>query len=127
MTFTPGIRIKELRTLAQMSQEELGRRIGVQRAAVQKYEKGTVQNVSISTIEKIANVFNVSPTYLVGWENVEANPLSAEVRIIQGVNKFYGADAVDLLETYSTINSIGKRRIQQYTNDMSRIYTDVKE
>lgn len=35
----PGTRIKELRTIADMSQEELGRRVGVQRAAIQKYEK----------------------------------------------------------------------------------------
>ena len=38
----PGSRIRELRIITDMSQEELGRRVGVQRAAIQKYEKGTV-------------------------------------------------------------------------------------
>ena len=37
-----------------MSQEELGRRVGVQRAAINKYEKGTVSNIPLSTIEQIA-------------------------------------------------------------------------
>ena len=46
----PGIRIKELRTIADMYQEELGRRVGVQRAAIQKYEKGTVENIPLRTI-----------------------------------------------------------------------------
>ena len=39
MSATPGERIKELRVLEGMSQEELGRRVGVQRAAINKYEK----------------------------------------------------------------------------------------
>lgn len=34
-----GIRIKKLRALARLSQEELGGRVGVQRAAINKYEK----------------------------------------------------------------------------------------
>ena len=40
-----GIRIKKLRTLAGLSQEELGRRVGIQRAAINKYEKGSVTNI----------------------------------------------------------------------------------
>ena len=38
-----GTRIKELRKLSEMSQEELGRRVGVQREAINKYEKGSVE------------------------------------------------------------------------------------
>ena len=48
MTPSPGERIKELRLLAEMSQEELGSRVGVQRAAINKYEKGTVENIPVS-------------------------------------------------------------------------------
>ena len=124
MTVSPGTRIKELRVLSDMSQEELGRRVGVQRAAIQKYEKGTVENIPIKTIEKIATVFDVSPTYIVGWNGDESNPLAAEVKIIQGVKKFYGSDSVDLLEIYSTVSPCGKKRIYQYAHDMARIYQD---
>ena len=53
MANTPGERIKYLRTINNMSQEELGKRVGVQRAAINKYEKGTVENIPIATIEKI--------------------------------------------------------------------------
>ena len=67
MTKCLGPRIKELRLMADLSQEELGSRVGVQRAAIQKYEKGTVENIPLKTIEKIAKVFDVSPSYIVGW------------------------------------------------------------
>ena len=61
MGIPPGERIKELRVLEGMSQEELGRRVGVQRAAINKYERGSVTNIPLQTIEKMAYVFNVSP------------------------------------------------------------------
>lgn len=122
MTICPGTRIKELRLLAEMSQEELGRRVGVQRAAINKYEKGTVENIPIHTIEKIAQVFDVSPTYIVGWSGGEGNPLAVEVKVIQGVKRFYGKDSVDVLEDYTNLTDVGKQRVRQYLADMSRIY-----
>ena len=122
MTDSPGARIKYLRQLTNMSQEELGRRVGLQRAAINKYEKGSVTNIPIATIEKIAQVFDVSPTFIVGWDNAHSNPLSAEVKVIQGVKQFYGKDAVEILEIYSTINNIGRKRILQYCHDMSTVY-----
>lgn len=122
MKISPGTRIKELRTLAGMSQEELGRRVGVQRAAINKYEVGTVQNIPLKTIEQIAMIFDVSPTYIVGWNGDESNPLSAEVKIIQGVQRFFGKDALELLESYVHLNATGKKRVQQYLNDMNLLY-----
>lgn len=122
MTVSPGDRIKYLRSLTDMSQEELGRRVGVQRAAINKYEKGTVENIPIKTIEKIANVFDVSPTYLVGWNGDSDNSLSVEVKLLQGVKRFYGNDTVELIEMYTHLNSKGKTRVFEYALDMSQIY-----
>ena len=76
MNINPGTRIKELRRIYGMSQEELGRRVGVQRAAINKYEKGTVTNIPIQTIEQIARTFDVSPNYIVGWDDNYSNPLA---------------------------------------------------
>lgn len=122
MSDSPGARIKYLRQLCQMSQEELGRRVGVQRAAINKYEKGSVTNIPIATIEKIANVFEVSPTFIVGWNNLTSNPLADETKVIEGVKRFYGADAVEILEIYSTLNNIGRKRIHQYCCDMDEVF-----
>lgn len=123
MSICPGTRIKELRSIAGMSQEELGKRVGVQRAAIQKYEKGTVENIPIRTIEKIATVFDVSPTYIVGWNGDEGNPLAVEVKILQGVKRFYGNDSVELLEGYTNLNACGKKRVHQYIDDITPMYS----
>ena len=127
MTSCPGTRIKELRLLANMSQEELGRRVGVQRAAINKYEKGSVTNIPIATIEKIATVFDVSPTYIVGWNGENENPLAAEVKVLQGVTRYYGVEAVDLLELFLALNHSGQRRLLQYAVDMNRISEFLKD
>ena len=121
MTISPGTRIKELRLLSGMSQEELGRRVGVQRAAINKYEKGTVTNIPIQTIEKMAQVFDVSPTYIVGWNGDNENPLAAEVKVLTGVKQFFGAGAVDLLESYTTLNNKGKKRLLEYACELEKI------
>lgn len=124
MTVCPGTKIKELRLLADMSQEELGKRVGVQRAAINKYEKGSVTNIPLSTIEKIANVFNVSPTYIVGWNDEGGDPLAVEVKVLQGVKRFYGADSVELLEDYISLNHQGKKRVHQYIAEIISVYRD---
>ncbi len=54
-----GNYIKRLRTQAGYSQEELGHLLGVQRAAVQKWECGTVKNLKKDTIKKLAEIFSV--------------------------------------------------------------------
>jgi transcriptional regulator with XRE-family HTH domain len=122
LSISPATRIKELRMLSGISQEELGRRVGVQRAAINKYEMGSVTNIPIATIEKIARVFDVSPTYILGWNETSPNPLSAEVKIIQGIKTFYGEDAVELLEGYVTMTGTGRRKVLRYLDDMHKLY-----
>ena len=58
--------IKKLRKEHKLTQEDLGAIIGVQKSAIAKYENGRVENLKRSTIEKLANYFNVSPSYILG-------------------------------------------------------------
>lgn len=71
MTF--GARLKELRINKGWTQEQLGKKIGVQKAAINKYEKGLINNPKDKTINKLANLFNVSPSYLRGYEDDKLN------------------------------------------------------
>ena len=119
-----GERIKYLRTLADMSQEELGNRVGVQRAAINKYENGSVTNIPITTVEKMAKIFDVCPGHILGWDNLDVNTLSAEVKIINGVKKFFGKDSVELLEVYTELTPRGKKKVLEYAMDMSLIHKE---
>lgn len=68
---TTGERIKSLRVSKGMSQEELGAIVGVQRAAINKYENGLVVNLKRSIIAKLADALDSTPAYLMGWEDEE--------------------------------------------------------
>ena len=65
---TTGERIKMLRKEHDFTQEELGQIIGVKKAAIQKYEKGTVQNIKRASLLKLAEVLHTTPEYLLGWD-----------------------------------------------------------
>lgn len=58
--------IKQLRTEKGITQEELGKIIGVQKSAIRKYESGMVQNIKRTSIQKLSDYFGVSPSYLLG-------------------------------------------------------------
>ncbi|OUQ17034.1 hypothetical protein B5E80_18735, partial [Flavonifractor sp. An135] len=65
---TMGERIKQLRLSKGFSQEELGARVGVQKAAIHKYENGLVVNLKQATISKLAQALGTTPGYLLGLE-----------------------------------------------------------
>lgn len=61
---TTAEKIKTLRLRKGMTQEELGRVCGLQRAAINKYEKGTVVNIKRSVLQKLADALGVAPVDL---------------------------------------------------------------
>lgn len=66
-------RIKEKRLELGLTQEELGKMIGTQRAAVNKYESGLVENMKRSTIKQLSLIFNVDPKWLMAFDIDEIN------------------------------------------------------
>ena len=56
-----GELIKKLRLEHNMTQEQLGEQLGVGKTAIVKYEKGQVKNLKRDTIQKLAEIFRVSP------------------------------------------------------------------
>lgn len=74
---TVGDYIKDLRVSRGYSQEQLGKLVGVQRAAVQKWECGAVQNLKRETMKRLSEVFNVPASSFVDDEQ----PLSKGVLI----------------------------------------------
>lgn len=64
-----GDRIRYLRINLGLTQEELGRKVGLTKSAINKYEKGSVENMKQSMIARFASALDVSPVYLLGLED----------------------------------------------------------
>ncbi len=58
-----GARVRMVRTSKSMSQETLGKGMGITFQQIQKYEKGT-NRMGASRLVQIARVLSVSPAYL---------------------------------------------------------------
>lgn len=69
-----GARIAELRARKGISQTELGELLGTTKQTVYKYETGVVTNIPLDRLERIAGVLEVSPAYLMGWEDRSPAP-----------------------------------------------------
>lgn len=57
-------KIKLLRIHKGLTQEELGNAVGVQKAAINKYETGRVVNIKRTTLQNLASALGVTPAEL---------------------------------------------------------------
>lgn len=67
-----GNRIKSAREKRGLTQEELGAKCGTTKQTIFKYETGVVTNIPTTRIQQIADVLQVSPAYLMGWESEDS-------------------------------------------------------
>lgn len=108
---TTGERIRQLRIEHDMTQEELGAKIGVQKAAIYKYETGLIVNLKRSTIEKLAIALSTTPTYLMGMEDAEA---------VQPVLAEFTPQQTALLTAFNELNDEGQDKVISYAEDLNR-------
>ena len=95
--------IKNLRMQKGLTQEELGNILGVKKAAVQKYESGRVENIKRSTIAKMAEYFNVSPSFIMGLEELEKKSVENE-EMLSSNDESISKDVLDLAKRIQSLN-----------------------
>lgn len=74
-----GDAIKYYRIKKGLTQDELGEILGVQKSAIAKYEKGRVENIKRSSLQKMAEVLGCSPIELLGFDNVTSGAVRIPV------------------------------------------------
>lgn len=66
-----GQRIKRRRKQLKLSAERLGEIIGKNRATIYRYESDEIENMPYDVVLPISEALNVSPAWLMGWEEEE--------------------------------------------------------
>ena len=99
-----GSYIKQLRTERNLTQEELGQKIGVKRAAVQKWECGRTQNLKRETIQKLSEIFNVNPSSFIDGDDrcfTSYNPIVHKIPILGHISAGLPLYAEENIEGYT--------------------------
>ena len=85
---TKGARIKKLRQRDNFTLDEIADKLGTSRQTIFKYENDIVTNIPSDKIEQLALIFNVTPAYIMGWENREKANGDSQSRIWKNVKYF---------------------------------------
>lgn len=131
---TMGEYIRKLRKEHDLTQDELGQKLNppVNRAAINKWETGQVENIKRTHIEQMSKLFGVKPSELMCFNNewdVIFNPdgkLSDEAMVFQVVQDKLGTDYSRLLTYFQMLNAIGKKKAMDDCEDLTNLpkYTD---
>lgn len=94
---TLGERIKMLRIQKNLTQQQLATLCGYKSlTTINKIEMG-INSVPISTIEKLSFALDVTPAYLMGWDDVEEDNFTQdEIKIIHALRQ--NPEAKSILE-----------------------------
>ena len=101
---TIGQRIKQLREKANLTQEAVAKRIGVATQTIFKYEKEIVTNIPLENVEKLAEVFGVSPASLMGWSGLD-NVIPVRMRSLPLVGDIACGKPITADRTFDTYAS----------------------
>ena len=108
-----GQKIKEARIKKGLTQEELGRIVGVQKSAIAKYENGRVVNIKRSTLQKIASALNIRPSELIFEESPQA---SADFHV-QIITDF---ELMAALKDYYKLSEENKKMVRDLMHNLKK-------
>lgn len=75
-------RLKQLRTENNLTQEELGKLIGVSKRTIIAWEKSEQLSIKTEKAQQLANKFGVSVPYLLGYDELELSLKEAESLVL---------------------------------------------
>ena len=103
------------------TQEELGQLLDppVLRAAINKWELGTVTNIRKQYIEQMANIFGITPAELMCFESkYDESAITEELATIESIHKLWGRSSVQMLQYFNELNEFGKEKALNDILDM---------
>ena len=68
---TVGEKIKKVRELKNIAQVDLANQVGISKQTLYKYENGIITNIPSNKIESIAKALEITPAYLMGWDDTQ--------------------------------------------------------
>lgn len=110
-------RIKEKRIELGITLSQVATKLGVTEATAQRYESGNIKSIPYDQICVYAELLNVSPSYIMGWED----RFSKESAIL-AATVAKTPELKELVNLYLSSDETGKSKILDNAKDISRLY-----
>lgn len=140
---TIGERIKEVRNRLNMSQVSFADKIDVSKQTLYKYENDIITNIPSDKIEAIAKIGNVSPAYLMGWDEEPTYESNDDINYLRELgercdyeiwleaSRYYGTTLIVTKQNEEHSIKIMNHEIQELLskleNAQQHIFTEVVE
>lgn len=112
--------IKEARLAKGLTQEQLGKIIGVQKAAIAKYEAGIVINIKRSKLQALAKALDLKGSDLIEADPVQTASFHAKVlsdhAVMEMLKEYYKLDEAQKEAVRNLIRSLAKQFSDQSKN-----------
>lgn len=108
-----GQKIKNARLAEGLTQEELGKIVGVQKSAIAKYENGRIVNIKRSTLQKIAGALKMRPSEFL-FEESPKDTANFHVRIISDV------ELMHTLKEYYKLSNENQKMVRDLIRNLNK-------
>ena len=127
MSNFPNI-LKQLRVQASMTQKELAEKLHVSQNAVFNWENGK-REPGLDMIEKIAKLFMVKPSYLLGYETEFIKPQNSLKYSLNNITllKTNNQKLENVVRSFSRLNSKGQEKAVEQLELLAKIPEYQKE
>lgn len=102
MKFDRGYLLKQMRLNAGYTLDNVGHKIGISKQTLYKYENNIVTNIPSDKIEALAELYNISPAVIMGWD-ISAPP-EHEINIDETIKKAYGETTKDAVRLFTQLD-----------------------
>lgn len=113
-----GEKIKEARIRKGLTQEELGKALGVQKSAIAKYEKDRVVNIKRTTLKKISDILGIAPSELIFEtymeEEQKKNDIQADIILRMRTD-------TEFMSAVETLYKLDKDKLQSITQMLNAL------
>lgn len=104
-------RLRNKRLELGLSLQEVAERLGISKVTIQRYETLDIVNIPSDNIEKLASLYEVSPAYIMGWENTDESAEKSSINFLPShqytmVPYSVSAGALNEIESISNLPQI---------------------
>ena len=92
--------IKSRRLELNLTLEEVSKKLSISKPTLQRYESGVISNIPSDKIERLAEILETSPVFLMGWDEKKAEIPSTLTDAQRA-----------LLDKYESLDYVGKHTV----------------